>query len=119
MHIYPLDNITAGPKGGNLYECKSITLQIGIVTLIGPPLTPYSDGVFFLDIDFPNDYPIKPPQLTFRTRIYHCNINSSGNIALNLLDLWYPAMGIRQVLQAVSSLLINANLCKLYRIHSR
>lgn len=39
-------------------------------TLTGPAGTPYEDGLFFLDVDFPIDYPFKPPKIKFTTNIY-------------------------------------------------
>lgn len=79
---------------------------------MGPPDSPYAGGVFFLNIRFPPDYPFKPPKVSFTatTRIYHPNINSNGNICLDILkDQWSPALTISKVLLSVCSLLTDPN----------
>jgi ubiquitin-conjugating enzyme E2 D/E len=83
---------------------------------MGPEDSPYSGGVFFLNIYFPTDYPFKPPKITFATRIYHPNINSNGGICLDILkDQWSPALTISKgifliiVLLSISSLLTDPN----------
>ena len=79
-------------------------------TIMGPEDSPYTGGVFFLDIHFPADYPFKPPKVSFTTRIYHCNINSNGGICLDILkDQWSPALTISKVLLSVCSLLTDPN----------
>ena len=78
--------------------------------IAGPSESPYHGGVFFMKIEFPSDYPFKPPKVTFTTKIYHPNINSNGSICLDILkDQWSPALTVSKVLLSISSLLTDPN----------
>lgn len=79
-------------------------------TVMGPEKSAYEGGVFFLNVNFPTDYPFKPPKVQFTTKIYHCNVNSNGSICLDILkDQWSPALTISKVLLSISSLLTDPN----------
>ena len=97
----------AGCWAGPVSDDDMYTWQACIV---GPDDSPYADGVFFLNIVFPENYPFKPPKVHFTTKIYHPNIDQQGSICLDILkDQWSPALTIIKCLLSISSLLTDPN----------
>ena len=98
----PPSNCSAGPVDDDIFHWKA--------TIMGPNDSPYSGGVFYLDIYFPAQYPFKAPKINFQTKIYHPNINSTGAICLDILkENWSPALTISKVLISICSLLTDPN----------
>ena len=98
----PPTNCSAGPIDDNIYKWKAF--------INGPKDSPYEGGLFELEMNFTNRYPFKPPKVVFTTKIYHMNINSSGQICLDILkDKWSPALTISKLLLSICSLLTDPN----------
>ncbi|CAD7681332.1 unnamed protein product [Nyctereutes procyonoides] len=55
--------------------------------LIVPDNPPYDKGAFRIKINFPAKYPFKPPKITFKTKIYHLNIDEKGQVCLPVITL--------------------------------
>ena len=99
----PPANCTAGPvSDADFYKWEAM--------IFGPEDSPFHGGVFRLSINFPSEYPFKPPIITFKTKIYHPDINAAGGICLDILkNQWSPALSISKVLLSILSLLTDAN----------
>ena len=76
-------------------------------TLLGPEGTGYEGGLFRLDIQVPEEYPLAPPNVRFRTRVFHPNVHfKTGEVCLDILKQhWSPAWTLQSVCQAVLALL--------------
>lgn len=82
-----------------------------LVSMEGPPGTPYEHGIFWLYLEYPPEYPFKPPKAHFITRIYHPNIDCRGYICLDIIsDRWSPIYSLRTVLISITSILSDPGL---------
>ena len=90
----------------DLFHCRAI--------FMGPEGSPYEGGTFYLKINFPTDYPFKPPDFKIETKIFHPNIFPNGFMCLDellwrLKSEWSPAFTIGRLLTLIFSLLSNPN----------
>lgn len=101
---------TENLPGYSATPCDDNDLFAWDATLEGPQGTPYENGVFHLHIRFPLNYPFAPPNVVFKTKVYHPNISPAGVICIDILKQnWSPALTILKVLLSISSLLADPN----------
>ena len=89
------------------------------VSLLGPKDTSYRGGLFYLSINFPEDYPKKAPEVCFITPIYHVNVNPKaptfegaenlGHVCISTLNWWKPEYTMREVLTNIFALFYLGN----------
>ena len=98
----PVPGITAIPSEDNARHFH--------VSIEGPTDSPYEGGIFRLELFLPDGYPMDPPKVLFKTKIYHPNIDKLGRICLDVLkEKWSPALQIRTILLSVQALLSTPN----------
>lgn len=74
--------------------------------------TDWGGGVFKVVMEFPDEYPSKPPKCKFVPPLFHPNIYPSGTVCLSILNEdegWRPAITIKQMLLGIQELLDNPN----------
>lgn len=67
----------------------------------GPKDTIYENGIWKINIVFPENYPFKSPSIGFIDKIYHPNVDyNSGSICLNVLnEEWQPIYTIQHIIE--------------------
>lgn len=84
----------------------------------------FSEGGFFkTELQFPKDYPNKPPKMRFISEIWHPNIHPNGDVCISILhdpgedkwgyerpeERWLPIHTVETIIMSVISMLSEPN----------
>ncbi|XP_054160579.1 ubiquitin-conjugating enzyme E2 G1-like [Oppia nitens] len=112
----PVSGFSAGlVDDSNIYKWE--------VWIMGPPDTLYEGGLFKALLDFPKDFPQRPPKMKFITEIWHPNIHTNGEVCISILhepgedsfgyekanERWLPVHTVETILISVISMLSDPN----------
>jgi|TARA_B110000046_G_C12965642_1_gene386565 ubiquitin-protein ligase len=77
---------------GIYYFHNETDMLKGQAMVIGPKGTPYENGYYFFELDFPADYPHSPPKVTYFTNDgmtrFNPNLYKSGKVCISVLNTW-------------------------------
>jgi len=77
---------------GIYYKHSETDILSGQALIIGPQNTPYASGYYLFNFKFPNDYPHKPPVVTYHTNDgttrFNPNLYRSGKVCVSILNTW-------------------------------
>eukprot|EP01006_Ploeotia_vitrea_P049862 TRINITY_DN67388_c11_g1_i1.p1 TRINITY_DN67388_c11_g1~~TRINITY_DN67388_c11_g1_i1.p1 ORF type:complete len:172 (-),score=16.65 TRINITY_DN67388_c11_g1_i1:802-1317(-) len=126
--IRDFKKIKTDPPPGVLGAPSDDDVMTWNAVIFGPEDTCWDSGTFRLKMEFTEDYPNKPPKVTFLTKMFHPNIYADGGICLDILQQqWSPIYDVSAILTSIQSLLTdpnpnspaNAEAAKLYRDNRR
>ena len=98
----------------------STVVFIYALILVDPEgvVPPYAGGMFYLEINFSEDYPNRAPEIHFITPIYHPNVNIHksgscspplGSISYTTFNCWNPSTSIIKALTDLYAIFYWAN----------
>lgn len=77
---------------GIYYKHDETDMLKGYALIIGPSGTPYEDGFFLFELQFPPEYPYLPPNVIYCTNgnniRFNPNLYRKGKVCLSILNTW-------------------------------
>ena len=104
-----LADLSSNPPENCVVSIVDVDITRWQVIIAGPRGTPYEGGNFVLSIQLPQNYPFKPPEAKFDTKIYHPNVlKDTGEICKDMYQTgWGPVKNLRWVIELILSFLMN------------
>ena len=85
------------------------------IILLGPLDSPYAGGLFYINFDFPDNYPRKQPEVRFQNKIYHLNVNgNNGHISMPILNYWKAKYSIFNIISDIFASFYEQDYCDAY-----
>ncbi|XP_053436881.1 ubiquitin-conjugating enzyme E2 C-like isoform X3 [Nycticebus coucang] len=98
----------AEPSGGAAQGPLGKRLQLELMTLV---ISVYEDLRYKLSLEFLSGYHYNAPTVKFLTLCYHPNVDTQGNICLDILkDKWSALYDVRTILLSIQRLLGEPNI---------
>jgi ubiquitin-conjugating enzyme E2 A len=98
----PPNGISACPKDNDIMHWQAV--------IFGPNETAWEGGTFVLSMKFHEEYPHKPPEVKFVSKMFHPNVYNDGSICLDILkSQWSPIYDVSAILTSIQSLLCDPN----------
>eukprot|EP00930_Biecheleria_cincta_P003824 TRINITY_DN104736_c0_g1_i1.p1 TRINITY_DN104736_c0_g1~~TRINITY_DN104736_c0_g1_i1.p1 ORF type:complete len:212 (-),score=19.86 TRINITY_DN104736_c0_g1_i1:103-738(-) len=97
-----------------IYMAWGDEIRQATALIVGPEGTPYENGFYFFDMQIPDNYPMHPPKVDFKTgdgRVrFNPNLYVEGKVCLSILGTWSgpswsTTLTLRTVLVSIQSLL--------------
>jgi ubiquitin-conjugating enzyme E2 G1 len=92
------------------------------ILLIGPPETIFEGIIIKCIMEFPKEYPNKPPSFKFIDNLFHPNIYTDGNVCISILhegadvygyeginERWNPSHSVNSIIMSIISMLNSPN----------
>ena len=77
---------------GIYYKHDESNILRGYILIIGPSDTPYEYGNYLFDVEYPYNYPMNPPKITFMSNSDNIRMNPNlyrnGKVCISILNTW-------------------------------
>ena len=101
LHTRGVPGVKVEPRDGNVFFWDAI--------VDGPVGTVYEGGHFKVELEFPQEYPMKPPSVRFCTKIYHPNFFDipGPNLDSRVLAQWAPSVMVKRLFEELLDIMAN------------
>ena len=110
---------------GIFYQHDESDMLKGYAMIIGPSETPYEDGFYFFEFNFPSNYPYSPPVVIYSTNIDYIEINKNAKSQRILSEIeefmnqLFPNVDVRKYMwEHLASCLIGTNENQTFNIYT-